>query len=72
MFVSKAEYEKLKDMVANQQQLLEKLQAQPVLIGIERVGRVNKFTFAIGEETYVVETMGMLNDNVPEWKERLL
>lgn len=59
-------------MVANQQQLLEKLQAQPVLIGIERVGRVNKFTFAIGEETYVVETMGMLNDNVPEWKERLL
>lgn len=51
---------------------LEKLKKRPFLISVERVGRVNKFTFVRGSELYVIETMGLIGDNIPEWKEKLL
>lgn len=73
MFISRKDYEDFKATAAALQAELEKLRDRPFLIGIERVGRVNKFTFSRGEgEPYVVETMGLLSDNLPEWKEKLL
>ena len=51
---------------------LEKLKNCSYLIGIERSGRENVFTFARGSEIYQVRTMGLLSDNLPEWKEKLL
>lgn len=42
------------------------------LISVEREGRTNKFMFKRGEELYVVETMGLIGDNLKEWKEKLI
>lgn len=41
----------------------------PELIGIERVGRTNKFTFRRGAKTFAIETYGTTADNLNEWKE---
>jgi hypothetical protein len=72
MFISREQYDEFKRTAAEMQQELEKLKKRPFLIGIERVGRVNKFTFSRDGENYVVETMGLLSDNLPEWKEKLI
>lgn len=41
----------------------------PELIGIERVGRVNKFTFRKAGKPFTIETYGTIADNINEWKE---
>lgn len=40
------------------------------LIDIRRDGRVNHFTFARGEEIFIIETMGLLSDNPNEWRKQ--
>lgn len=51
---------------------LENIKDHSYLVSIERDGRVNKFIFMRGEKMYVIETMGLISDNIPEWKEELL
>ena len=38
------------------------------LLAIHRNGRVNVFTFARGDQIFTIETMGLLSDNVDEWR----
>ena len=38
------------------------------LLSIHRNGRLNVFTFARGDETFTIETMGLLSDNIDEWR----
>jgi hypothetical protein len=71
-FISHKQLDEFKTTHDALQQELEKLKARPFLIGIERAARVNKFTFCRDGEMYVVETMGLLSDNLPEWREKLL
>lgn len=40
------------------------------LIGIHRDGRMNVFTFARKGEVFKIETMGLLSDNVPQWRKQ--
>lgn len=51
---------------------LEKLKNHSYLIGIEREGRENIFTFARDNQVHQIKTMGLISDNLPEWKEKLL
>lgn len=50
----------------------EALSKRAFIIGIEREGRICKFTFVRSGELYVVETMSLISDNLPEWKAKLL
>lgn len=40
------------------------------LIGIERGGNTNKFTFVRNEEFFTIETYSTMSDDVDEWKEK--
>lgn len=44
------------------------LQKRPILLDIQREGRVLKFTFVRDGNVYVIETMAMMADNVKQWK----
>lgn len=72
MFITKKKYEEMQHTAAELLNSLEKLKNQAILIGIERVGKLNKFTFVRNGEPYVIETYSTLGDNLPEWKEKLL
>lgn len=48
------------------------LRQRAFIIGIERSGRVNKFTFVRGGQIHVIETMGMLSDDIAGWQRKLL
>lgn len=50
----------------------EALQSRSFLFSIEREGRTNKFTFIRNGKFHQIETMGLLSDDVPGWKEALL
>ena len=52
-------------------QEVEKLKSRPMLIGINRKGRMNTFIFMKGSEMHQIETMGLLSDNLDEWKKIL-
>jgi hypothetical protein len=51
---------------------IDKLKKRPFLLSMERVGRLNKFVFCRDGEIVEVETMGLLSDNLPEWKAKLM
>lgn len=72
MWISRSEYNKLKESVESNLRALEKAADAAVLIQIERNGRLNKFVFARRNEVYQIEVISMLSDNIPEWKEKLL
>lgn len=40
------------------------------LIAIHRNGRMNVFTFARGDKIFSIETMGLWEDNVDQWKQQ--
>lgn len=40
------------------------------LIGIHRKDRMNVFTFARGDEIFIIETMGLLSDQPDEWRDK--
>lgn len=72
MFISKKKYE---EMIAATNLLLESLEEmkkKSFLIGIEREGRENIFTFVRGDKVHQVRTMGLLSDDLPQWKKDLL
>jgi hypothetical protein len=48
------------------------LQQHAYLISIERTGRVNQFTFMRGDQVHQIETMGLISDDLPGWKRKLL
>lgn len=72
MWISRKKFNFIKEQLAENMKALEQAQNYAYLVGIERVGRVNKFVFMRGEEMIEIETMGLISDNLPEWKERLL
>jgi hypothetical protein len=72
MWVPQKKIDEFKATAAALQAEIEQLKKRPYLIGIERSGRLNKFTWAIGNEVYVVETMGLISDAIGEWKQKLL
>jgi len=72
MFGSARRIKELEAALAEAIHANEVLSRRAILIGIERNQRVNKFTFVRSGELYVVETMGLISDNLPEWKGKLL
>ena len=72
MFVSKKKYNKVLAQLQKSHDENEKLLHYAFIVGIEREGRVNKFTFIRDDKLIQIETMGLLSDNLPEWKEQLL
>jgi len=50
---------------------VKKLQGLAYLVSVERNGRLNKFTFKRGGEVFQIETMGLMSDDINEWKEKL-
>lgn len=40
------------------------------LLAIHRNGRLNVFTFARNDDVFSIETMGLLSDNVEEWRKQ--
>lgn len=72
MWVSKETVNKLKTRIDELVSNLKKLEDQSYLIGIERVGKKNKFIFVRNNEVIEVETMGLISDDIPEWKRKLL
>lgn len=42
------------------------------LLGITREGRSNKFVFVRNGEMFEIETMGLLSDDVQQWRKDLL
>ena len=73
--LTNSEYKRLKeiessvDVVCKQAELINSLS---YLTDIQRVGRKNLFLFKRGEEIYQIETMGLISDNLLEWKNNLL
>lgn len=72
MFVKRKKLEEAKLAVKNLLFEVQKLQKKPFLIGIEKRGRVNVFTFAKGREVITIETYSTMSDNTEEWKKKLL
>lgn len=71
-FVSNKTLEEFKQASTRMNEELKKLEKKPYLVSIERVGRKNQFTFIKDGKTYVIESMGLLSDNISQWKEDLL
>lgn len=40
------------------------------LVDIQRNGRMNVFTFIREGKTFTIETMGLLSDDLPEWRRK--
>lgn len=69
---AKAQIEQLEARLEEAIAANEALGKRAFIIGIEREGRICKFTFMRNGELYVVETMRLISDNLPEWKAKLL
>lgn len=48
------------------------MQQHAYLIAIERKDRLNRLTFMRGPEIHVIETMGLISDDIRGWREKLL
>lgn len=75
MWITSAEYQRLKAVEESAKKLLDELDVikkRSYIISIERVGRENVFVFARGEGLYEIRTFSTLSDNLPEWKGNLL
>ena len=71
-FISRKKLAEIKDSADALLKELDKMKNHSYLIGIERNGRVNSFTFARGNAVHKIETMGLMSDDLPGWKEKLL
>lgn len=78
-WISRAKYDSIQRAVAELNRNLEQTQREfdhfkmkPFLTSIEREGRLNKFTFMRNGERHMIETMGLLSDDLPDWKGKLL
>lgn len=72
MWISRKKFNAMKETTASLLAAVEDMKKFSYLIGLERVGRVNKFKFARGDKMFEIETMGLIGDNLPQWKEDLL
>lgn len=72
MWISRKDFEDFKRSSQELIATLDELKKKSFLIDVQRQGRVNRFTFCRGEEVITIETMGLIGDNLPEWKEKLL
>ena len=72
MWITKKKYNEMRESAQALLDSLEQLKKQAVLIGIERTGRTNSFTFVRNGEVHRIETMGLISDDLPGWKEKLL
>lgn len=72
MFVSRKKFNAL--VQANNELLktLQQVKDRTILIGIERKGRTNVFTFIRGDKVHKIETMGMIADDFGQWRKDLL
>ncbi len=70
--VRKKDYEQLEQSVEILEKEVEVLQKRPFLISIERNKRVNRFTFVRDGNLVTIETMGLISDNIKDWKDKLL
>jgi hypothetical protein len=67
-----AAYAKLETTHAGLLAIVAALEKRAFLVGIERAGKLNKFTFARNGSLSVIETYGTLSDDVNGWKKELL
>lgn len=65
-------YRLLKERIKTLETAGQELAKHAFLIAIERKGRSNIFKFMVGGETYEIETMGLLSDDVAQWRKDLL
>ncbi len=72
MFIPRKKFDEL--MQANQELLkaLEQVKDRSILIGLERKGRSNIFTFVRGDKVHQIETMGLIGDDFGQWRRDLL
>lgn len=72
MFIPRKKFDAL--VQANNELLktLQEVKDRTILIGIERKGRTNVFTFVRGDKVHQIETMGMIADDFGQWRRDLL
>lgn len=64
-------YKQLFDQLADDYaKLLNERHGIARLSDIRRDGRINVFTFVRDGETFTIETMGLLSDDIPAWKQQ--
>lgn len=69
MFKAIKRVKELEELVAAQEKIIFDLNRLNTLVDIRRIGRCNTFVFSNG---YKIETMGLLSDDIHEWREKLL
>ena len=72
MWITEKKYKEMQESAAAMLESLQELKKQSILVGIERNGRVNEFTFVRNGKMIKIETMGLISDDLPGWKEKLL
>lgn len=72
MFKQRKKIRELEKQLETLIQANEAMQSYSHLVGIEREGRFNKFIFRRNGELIEIETMSLMVDNLPEWKNKLL
>lgn len=72
MFIRRKTFQDLKEQLNTLLSTLKKAEDRAVLVSIERRSKVNIFTFSRNGKVFQIETMGLLGDNVEQWKRDLL
>ena len=72
MFRSRKRIKQSEAQLEQMIQAAEKTQSFAFLVSIEREGRLNKFLFRRNGQLFQVETMGLISDDIPQWKKDLL
>lgn len=71
MWINRKKVEALQAQLEAAHAALQQVEKRAFIIDITRDGKLNKFMFACNGKVHVIETMGLLSDNVEEWKEQL-
>jgi len=71
-FKNKQRIKTLQEQLENLLKITEDMRENAYLVGIEREGRTNKFIFMRNGKLIQIETIGMISDDLPEWKKQLL
>lgn len=70
-WISRSKLTELRQSAEATLRAVEDVKQHAYLIGLEREGRVNKFTFARGDKLVVIETMGLISDDFGQWRKDL-
>ncbi len=71
MWISRKKYNELIAAAAAQLAAMDEVRHHAFLIGLEREGRLNKFTFARGDQVIQIETYSAISDDFGKWREEL-